>query len=62
MDFGELPIYGLLYTGTISSALPEADLRKIRILAPQSKVKECHAPTFQTMVKNGQLETPKSTV
>ena len=62
MDFGELTIDGLIDTGAHSSSIPEADLRKIRLLAPQSIVKEGPAPTFQIMVANGQLETPKSTV
>ena len=62
MDFGELTIDGLIDTGAHSSAIPEADLRKIRLLAPQSIVKEGPAPTSQIMVANGQLETPKSTV
>ena len=62
MEFGKLTIDGLIDTGAHSSALPEADLRKIRLLAPQSIVKEGPAPTFQIMVANGQLETPKSTV
>ena len=62
MDFGELTIDGLIDTGAHSSAIPEADLRKISLLAPQSIVKEGPAPTFQIMVANGQLETPKSTV
>ena len=34
MDFGELNIDGLIDTGALSSAIPEADLRKIRLLAP----------------------------
>ena len=62
MDFGELTLDGLVDTGALSSAIPEADLRKIRLLAPQSIVKEGPAPNFQIMVANGQLETPKSTV
>ena len=62
MDFRELTIDGLIDTGAHSSAIPEADLRKKRLLAPQSIVKEGPAPTFQIMVANGQLETPKSTV
>ena len=62
MDFGEVTIDGLIDTGALSSAIPEADLRKIRLLAPQSIVKEEPAATFQIMVANGQLETPKSTV
>ena len=62
MDFGELTLDGLVDTGALSSAIPEADLRKIRILASQSFVKEGPAPNFQIMVANGQLETPKGTV
>ena len=62
MEFGELTLDGLVDTGALSSAIPEADLRKIRLLAPQSTVKEGPAPNFQIMVANGQLETPKSTV
>ena len=61
MDFGELTLDGLVDTGALSSAIPEADLRKLRLLAPQSIVKEGPAPNFQIMVANGQLETPKST-
>ena len=62
IDFGELTLDGLVDTGALSSAIPEADLRKIRLLATQSIVKERPAPHFQIMVANGQLETPKSTV
>ena len=62
MDFGELTLDGLVDTGVLSSAIPEADLRKIRLLAPQSIIKEGPAPNFQIMVANGQLETPKSTI
>ena len=62
MDFGELTLDGLVDTGALSSAIPEADLRKIRLLAPQSIIKEGPAPNFQIMVANGQLENPKSTV
>ena len=62
MDFGELTLDGLVDTGALSSAIPEADLRKIRLLAPQSIIKKGPAPNFQIMVANGQLENPKSTV
>ena len=62
MDFGELTLDGLVDTGALSSAISETDLRKIRLLALQSIVKEGPAPNFQIMVANGQLETPKSTV
>ena len=61
-DFGELTLDGLVDTGALSSAIPEADLRKIRLLAPQSTIKEGSAPNVQIMVAIGQLETPKSTV
>ena len=62
MDFGELTLDGLIDTGAHSSAIPEADLRKIRLLAPQSIVKEGPVPSFQIMVANRDLETPKSTI
>ena len=62
MDFGELTIDGLIDTGALSSAIPENDLRKIRLLSPQSVIRECLPPNFQIMVANGQLETPKSTI
>ena len=62
MDFGELTLDGLIDTGAHSSATSEADLRKIRLLAPQSMVKEGPAPSFQIMLAKGDLETPKSTV
>ena len=62
MDFGELTIDGLIDTGALSSAIPEMDLRKIRLLSPQSVIREGSPPNFQIMVANGQLETPKSTI
>ena len=62
MDFGELTIDGLTDTGALSSAIPEMDLRKIRLLSPQSVIREGPPPNFQFMVANGQLETPKSTI
>ena len=36
MDFGELNIDGLIDTGALSGAIPESDLRKIRLLAPHT--------------------------
>ena len=62
MDFGELTIDGLIDTGALSSAIPEMDLRKIRLLSPQSVIREGPPPNFQIMAANGQLETPKSTI
>ena len=60
MDFAELTIDGLIDTGALSSAIPEMDLRKIRLLSPQSVIREGPPPNFQIMAANGQLETPKS--
>ena len=46
MDFGELTIDGLMDTGAICSAIPEMDLRKIRLLSPQSVIRESPPPNF----------------
>ena len=62
MDFGELNIHGLIDTGALSGANPEADLRKIRLLAPHTILNEGPPPEFQIMVANGQLEAPIATV
>ena len=62
MNFGELNIDGLIDTGALSSDFPEADLRKIRLLAPHTILNEGPPPVFQTMVANGQLEAPIATV
>ena len=62
MGFGELTINGLIDTGALSSALPEVDFRKIRLLSAQSVIREGQPPNIQIMVANGQLETPKSTI
>ena len=62
MDFGELNIDGLIDTGALSSAIPEADLRKIRLLAPHTIINEGPPPEFQIVVANGQLEAPIATV
>ena len=47
MDFGELKIDGLIDTGALSSTIPEADLRKIRLLAPHTILNEGPPPEFQ---------------
>ena len=62
MDFRELNIDGLIDTGALSSAIPEDNLRKIRLLAPHTILNEGPPPEFQIMVANGQLETPIATV
>ena len=62
IDFGELNIDGFIDTGALSCAIPEADLRKIRLLAPHTKLNEGPPPEFQIMVANGQLEAPIATI
>ena len=62
MDFGELNNYGLTNTVALSSVIPEADLRKIRLLAPSTILNEGPPPEFQIIVANGQLEAPVATV
>ena len=61
-DFGEVNIEGLIDTGTLSSGIPEADLPKIRLMAPHTILNEGPPPEFQIMVANGQLEAPIATV
>ena len=46
MDFEELTIDGLIHAGALSSAKPEADLRKIRLLAQQSIAKKSSCVHF----------------
>ena len=62
MNFGELNIRGPIDTGALSSAIPEADLRKIRELAPNTILNEGPPFEFQIMLDNGQLELPIATV
>ena len=40
MDFEELNNDGLIDTGALSSAILQADVRKIRLLAPHTKLSE----------------------
>ena len=61
IDFGELNIDGLIDKGSLSSAFPEADLRKIRLLDPHTIRNGSPPPVFQNMVANGQLEAPIAT-
>ena len=62
MDFGELNIDGLIDAGALSSAIPEADLRKTRLMAQYTILKEGPLPEFRIMVANLQLEAPIATV
>ena len=61
-DFGELTLGRLIDTGALSSAILDMDLRKIRLLSPQSVIREDQPRNFQILVTNGLLETPKSTI
>ena len=61
MDFGELTIYCLINTGALTSAILEADLLKIRLLAPQIILNEDPPTDFQIKVANGHLERPSGT-
>ena len=56
MDFGELTLEGLVDTGALSRAIPEADVRKIRLLAPQSIIIGGPASNFQIMVDSWRLQ------
>ena len=62
LDCGELTIDGLVDTGALTSAIPESDFRKIKMLTPQLIKKESSPLNFYIMVANGQLETPNATV
>ena len=62
MGFGELNIDGFIDTGALSSGIPEADLRKIRLLAPHTRLNKGPTPEFQIMVASGQLQAPIATV
>ena len=62
MDFKELYIDGFIVTGALSGAIPEANLRKIRLLALNTKLNKGPPPELQFKVLNGQLEAPIATV
>ena len=62
MNFGELNFDGLIDKGALSGPIPEADLRKNRLLAPHAIINEGPLPEFQFMVTNRQLEAPIATV
>ena len=62
MDFEHFTIIGLIDTGALISAIPEADLNKLKLLANEAMKEPGPAPTFQIMVANGQLESRIGTV
>ena len=53
MDFEEVTIDGLIDNGALSSAIPGIDLRKSRLVSPQSVIREGSPPNFQINVANG---------
>ena len=59
---GELTKDGRIETEALSRGIPEMDFRKIRLLSPQSVIRESPPPNFQIIVANRQLDTPKSTI
>ena len=62
LDSGELTIDGLNDPNALTSAISEADVRKIRLLATQTILNEGPPPYFQRLVANGHLERPSATV
>ena len=53
LDFGELTLDGLVDTGALSSAISEADLRKIRLLALSLLSKRAQHPTSKLRLLMG---------
>ena len=47
IDCRQLSIDGLIDTSVLSSAIPEANLQKIRLLAPHTKPKEDPPPEMK---------------
>ena len=62
LDFEKLTLDGLIDTGTLTSAISEADLNKIKLLSNEAIKDTGPAPNFQILVANGQLERPIGTV
>ena len=59
MDFGKLTKDGLIDAGAHTSAIPEPDLQKIKLLSPtinSPKKQKSAASTFQVMTTNGSME------
>ena len=61
-NFDQDAIIGNTVRESQENSVPEADLRKIRLLAPHTILNEGPPPEFQIMVANGQLEAPIATV
>ena len=62
MDFVASTIDGLVDTGALTSAISEADMKKIKLLSNESIKDTGLAPDFQIMEANGQLENHIGTV
>ena len=56
MDFEHFTMYGLIDAGALISAISEADLNKIKLVANEARKEPGPAPTFQIVEANGQLE------
>ena len=61
MDFGDITIDGLVDSGALTTAKPEPDLRKIKLLTPQSIITVGHPPNFQIMVANWKRQSHSRT-
>ena len=62
MNSKKLIVDSVIDTGTLKSAILEADLRNTQLLAPKTNINEGPPPKFQILLVNGQLETPSATV
>ena len=60
VDFGKLTIGGLIDTEGFSSAIPEADIKKIQLLASQSIVKEGQCVQFSNYGRKRSIRLQKA--
>ena len=56
MDFENFTIDGVIGTGTLTSAISEQDLNKIKLLANEAIKETGPSSNFQIKVASGQLE------
>ena len=62
MDFEKLTLDGLIDTGALTTAIPEKDFKKIKMIANEAIKDIGLPPNLQIMVANGHLEVPIGTV
>ena len=60
--FGDLLIDSIIATGALTGAISEADLRKIRLLNPQTILNQRPPPDFEILAANVHLELPSATI